>query len=192
MDAVKAYRQRRYRRLLARLDGDNRFDYGVPGMKWGVRKERLTTSEERGLRQYKSFESYIINDMLRNIGYDNMPDEYKQMVDDIDAALEKLDSYKGEIFRVLQIDDEVALAKFLDEHKTGNTVRYPSYTSFSKRSGYNDDANIYIRVPESRNGKDMDDCDNGEDEVLYGRDSSFVVESLDKSERGYTIVLSEV
>ncbi len=196
-EVVLKYLERRDARLNAR------FDYGIPGMKWGQHKAqdkegsgnggKTTLSEdERGsLLRYKSSESYKINHKLRNGGYESLSEEDKSFVDNIDSALEKLPKYDGELYRTLFFLSGADMKQFLSTHEPGDIVEYPAYTSFSKTNDYNDAAQVFIHISNSSNGRDMESVDNGENEVLYGRNSKFVVKSKTTKDGAVLIELEE-
>ena len=142
----------------------------------------LSVADKGYLKKYKSSESYIINAKLREPnGYDSLSKEEKELVDGIDAALKKLPHYEGTICRTLHLDPNEDLEKFLGEHRNGDVVKYPAFTSFSKNGLYDDKANVRLYVRKAKRGKDMASVDNGEQEVLYGRNSSFrIVDSVEK------------
>ena len=61
------------------------------------------TEEERGtLLRYKSFDSYTINEALRNV-YDisKLTDEQKHFVELLDSVLSKVPRYSGNLIRTV-------------------------------------------------------------------------------------------
>ena len=150
----------------------------------------MTDNEIGSLKRYKSSESYKINAKLRLHGYDNLAKVDKDFVDSLDSALKKLPRYKGNVYRTLLIDDPEELETFVVSHGVGEKVTYGAYSSFSKTPDYNDKANVRIYVRNSQKGRDMDIVDNGKNEVLYERNSVFVVSDVVK--RGETWHILEV
>ncbi len=160
------------------------------------------THEERGaLLRYKSSESYKINAKLRENGLDNLGEEDVAFVEQMDSALKKLPKYKGKIYRNLVFDgftgDEEGYNKFLSLHSPGSFVRYKAYTSASTdEQGYEVDGKyvVHMIVENSQNAHNLEGFgNNSESEVLYERNSIFIVKELKYDEKGVpTIYLEEV
>ncbi len=154
--------------------------YEVPAdmtyQEWrGLHKDKtpfLSYGEKRALNEYCSFESYQINEKLRK----RLPltDKEKRMVEKLNSALDKMDDYKGNVVRCLDIRNPAELEEFLEQHKEKEDVTYEAFTSASTKEGYNPDANIRIYI-ESGHGKDITSFNSGEKEVLYKSNSSFRV-----------------
>lgn len=143
--------------------------------KHGDAKQLITYPEKQALNQYLSFESYGLNEKLRNKAA--LTAAEKQMCSRLDAVLDKMDSYQGDVVRCLDIGNKADLEKFLQGHKIGDTVTYREYTSCSTAEEYNPQANVKI-YRESKNGKDITSLNPEEKEVLYKRNSKFVVENI--------------
>jgi len=167
-------------------------DYGVKGMKWGVRKERLSKKDLDALTRYKSSESYKINAKLRDGGYDALPDPDKAFVDQLDAALKKMPHYEGPIIRDLLIDDPEELSDFLSKHPQDGLSQYEAYSSFSKKPGYNPDANVHLVVQHSKNARDISNIGLNENEVIYERGARFHVSRIIQSGNQWYIMEEEV
>lgn len=132
----------------------------------------LSYGEKRALNQYCSFESYQVNEKLRK--HTPLTDQEKRMVDRLNSALDKMDDYKGNVVRCLDIRNPAELEAFLRQHQEEGDVTYEAFTSASIEEGYNPDANIRIYI-ESGHGKDITSFNSGEKEVLYKRNSTFRV-----------------
>lgn len=147
----------------------------------------LTDNERHALNQYMSFESYKLNEKLRNgIPLDSLE---KSMVESMDAALDKLNNYRGNVVRVLNIADEEKLKEFLQEHSAGRIVEYKEFISTSSMEGYNPDANVEIYI-QSTKGKNITALNPEECEVLYKRNSKFLVDRV-VSRDGKVYILME-
>ena len=146
----------------------------------------LTDMEIYAMMQYKGSRSYTINEVLRNEGYDKLDEENKKIVDNISSALEKLPIFKGTIYRNIDLkameeynyyDDK--LSKFIDEHRKGNIVTYPAFTSTSKsKNGYPLDSKCQANCEIiSKSGRDITYLQGiaAEEEVLYDRNKSFKI-----------------
>ncbi|MEG2213965.1 MAG: phage head morphogenesis protein, partial [Clostridiales bacterium] len=103
----------------------------------------------------------------------------------LDAALEKLPAYEGTVYRSITnmgIDDVDA---FIAKYAVGELVPAPAYTSTS--------TNVYDKsfpiqyVIQSHNGRDIRAYNANEQEILFKRDSVFLVQRVD----GHTIYLRE-
>ena len=79
--------------------------------------------------------------------------------------------------------------KFMEEHQVGNTVTYKEYLSSSNKEGYNPGSNIKIYI-NSSTGKNIMAYNPDESEVLYKRNSSFVVKEIIEQD-GVTYILME-
>lgn len=148
---------------------------------------QLDNDEQYAINQYISFDSYKINDKLR---YDRPLTAYdKKMIKDLDSALDRMNNYIGNVVRVLNIEDKDAMNKFMEEHQVGNTVTYKEYLSSSNKEGYNPGSNIKIYI-NSSTGKNIMAYNPDESEVLYKRNSSFVVKEIIEQD-GVTYILME-
>lgn len=132
----------------------------------------LSYGEKKALNQYLSFESYPVNEKLR----DGQPLSAKEqrMADKLNSALDKMDDYKGDVVRCLDIRDPDKLQVFLQEHQAEKEVTYRAFTSASTEEGYNPNANIRIYI-KSKSGKDISAFNPSEKEVLYKSNRSFMV-----------------
>lgn len=148
----------------------------------------LSYGEKRALNQYISFESYPVNEKLRK-GLPLSAQE-QRLVDMLNRALDKMDDYKGNVVRCLDIRDTERLRHFLQEHQVGREVVYPAFTSASMEEGYHPDANIRIYI-ESKRGKDITSFNSGEKEVLYKNNQSFIVRELVEDDGIFYILAEE-
>lgn len=149
----------------------------------------LSYSEKRALSQYCSFESYQINEKLRK--HLPLSEDEQRMVDKLNQALDKMDDYKGNVVRCVDIRDLTELKKFLQEHQKGKKVKYDAFTSASTEEGYNPDANILLYI-KSRNGKDITSFNSKEKEVLYKKDQSFIIKELIEKDGVFYIVVWQI
>lgn len=156
--------------------------------KHGDAKQLLTYTEKQALNQYMSFESYGLNEKLRNKAA--LTAAEKQMCSHLDAALDKMDSYQGDVVRCLDIGNKAVLGKFLQGHQIGDIVTYREYTSCSRAEDYNPEANIRI-YRESKNGKDITSLNPNEKEVLYKRNSKFRVTNIMEKDGVFYILEEE-
>ena len=135
--------------------------------------EALTKNEKQAIMKYKSSESYKINEKLYNNS--KLNDKEIELVRNLDKALNKMPDYEGDLVRDLYFADKRSLDEFVKSHKVGNIKKYRSYISTTKSDSYNDLANVKIYINNSKMGKDISSIGLDEEEVLYQRNSEFLV-----------------
>lgn len=196
-----ARQMEKYARLAAySLDEDNQKHYTERCEAWERTAEQLKSSsiakgtdsdildlthDEMGaIQSYKSFESYVINDALRNAGsIFDLDTDQKEFVSRLDSALSKIPTYQGDLLRAVDFSDwpdaEEKTEKFLKEYIPGKRIKVKQYWSAAKQSGYNDNAAIRIYIQNSKQGRDISHIGLDENEVLYERNTQFdVVEKI--------------
>lgn len=152
-------------------------------------KIELTDDEQYAINQYISSESYKINELLRESN--RFPEIYKKMIDDLDRALEKCHNYNGNIVRVLEISDNEKLNTFIKANEINKTITFKEYLSFSNKPNYNTNANVMIYTISSK-AKDLRKFNPEESEILYPRNSSFIVENVIKENNKFYILWREL
>lgn len=169
------------------LDEDNKQTYSdkVAELKTVAKESEddtmnLSLDDQRVILSYKSFESFTINDALRRMtSMDDLTQEQKKFVSDLDNALNKVPTYEGTLIRTVDFSDYQDAAdrelEFVSEFVPGKKIEIPQYWSTSKREGYNDDAKIKIYIEDSRKGRDISSIGLDESEVLYERKNKFTV-----------------
>lgn len=152
--------------------------------------EVLTNKEKQAIIQYKSSESYKINEKL----YNNieLSKKEKDFIYNLDKALEKMPSYEGDLVRDLYFANKNALNEFIRSYKVGSTIKSKAYMSTTKLDSYNDMANVRIYINNSKMGKDISSIGLDEEEVLYPRDSKFFVRSVRQLGILIEIILEEL
>lgn len=149
----------------------------------------LTPKEEHAINQYISSDSYKINEKLRNGTKLNKTE--KKLCDNLDSALKKAPRYTGNLTRSLQFYNDDDLNEFLDKHQVGKIVEYPAYTSTTYANRYNDTSNVEIHIMNSKNGADISMMNLEESEVLYRRNSKFIITRITKEENLWHIYMEE-
>lgn len=169
------------------LDADNKQTYSdkVAELKTVAKESEddtmnLSLDDQRVILSYKSFESFTINDAMRRMtSMDDLTQEQKKFVSDLDNALKKVPTYEGTLIRTVDFSDYQDAAdrelEFVSEFVPGKKIEIPQYWSTSKREGYNDDAKIRIYIEDSRKGRDISSIGLDENEVLYERKNKFTV-----------------
>lgn len=149
----------------------------------------LSNDEQYAINQYISSESYKINEILRNnLKLDNIQ---QNIVNHLDKALDKCKNYNGNIVRVLDITDKKELKKFIHMNKLNKPIMFNEYLSFSSKSNYNANANVVIYTV-SNKAKDLRKFNPDESEILYPRNSKFIVENIKKINGKYYLLWREI
>ena len=185
------------------VDEDNQdrermeIDSHSPGGYDETTETALTVDEEAAVLDYKSSGSYQINAALRD-GYPMDQSQYRT-VEALDTALEKLPVYQGLVYRRLGFDSiggQEAMDDFLAEHRAGEVLQYPAYTSSSNDpEGYLVEGELVVTmIIESQSGRNLDGYGNNfESEILFPRNSAFRVERVKIDGQGkYVIFMREV
>lgn len=141
----------------------------------GTTKEwnSLTKENKHAINSYVSSASYFINDILRN-GY-KLDDEQKEIVKNLDDALNKMHPYEGDLTRSVYFYDVQSFDNFLKEYEVGKILTIKQYLSTTKGDVYNPEAQVQLKILNSKNGINISAFNNSEDEVLYKRNSKFKV-----------------
>ncbi|HJC49104.1 MAG TPA: minor capsid protein [Candidatus Anaerostipes avistercoris] len=159
-------------------------------------KIQLTEDEKRALLEYKSFQSYKINELLRNNSdINSLPEEEKIFVRTLDSALSKIPKYQGNLLRTIDFSDwpnsQRKADGYANEFVLDETIIIDQYWSTSKGVGYNKNANVKIYIQNAKNGRDISSVGLDEKEVLYERKSQFVVISKVFQDGIWNILLEE-
>lgn len=149
----------------------------------------LTDDEQYAINQYISSESYKINEILRNNL--KLNNNQKNIIKHLDKALKKCNDYNGTIVRVLDIRNSKKLKEFIDMNKLNKPIMFNEYLSFSNKSNYNTNANVVIYTA-SNKAKDLRNFNSDESEILYPRNSRFIVENIKKVNGKYYLLWREI
>lgn len=152
-------------------------------------KIELSDNEQYAINQYISSESYKINEALRE--NKELSEKMKKIRNDLDNALAKCKNYEGNVVRVLEIKDKEKLDAFIKANKINEPITFKEYLSFSDKSNYNTDTNVIIYTV-SNKAKDLRSFNPEESEILYQRNSSFIVENVIKKDNKYYILWREL
>lgn len=150
----------------------------------------INKKDEKAIKDYMSFNAYIINEALRK----KLPLEKseKELIKNLDIALKKMPFYEGDVTRSLDFRSDKEAYEFAASYIIGKTVKYDGYTSTTKaKDWYNPEGQVQIYIKNSRKGRDISDYNRAELEVLYERGSSFVVKKIRKEKNKYFILLEE-
>lgn len=156
----------------------------------------LTEDERGALLRYKSFDSYMINEALRNVSdISKLTDEQRHFVELLDSALSKMPKYSGNLMRTINFSDMVDAEDRINEY-VNNFIKDKKYTvtqywSMSTEKGYDDNADISIYVQRAENACDIRAFGLNENEVIYKRQSTFKVLEKIKENNKWYILLEE-
>lgn len=156
-------------------------------MKKKYNEEKNYTKEEiQALNYYISPSSIKLNEKLRNKLELNKTE--KNVIKNLDSALNKTSNYEGNIVRVLQMENPY---DFVNNLKLNDTYNTNQYLSFSNKEEYNPNANIKIYISNSKYGKDLTKINKiGEKEILYQRNKEFKILNI-TSKNGIIYMLWE-
>ena len=149
-----------------------------------TKNDILTKKEEAALRQYISSDSYKINEKLRSGSILSRSEQ--EFVRNLDSALLKMPAYQGTVYRSIDNTLMKEETEFNRLHSVGNLVIYRQFTS-SGMVVY-DESFKYQFVVESKTGRNIVAYNQNEQEILFGRETRFVV----TDRKGDTIYMKEV
>lgn len=148
----------------------------------------LNNKEKNAINKYISSDFYKINEKLRNNG--KLSNTEKELTKNLDNMLDKMPKYTGLVSRSLELDSK-QLQKFLNIHKVGEPLEYKAYTSTTCGERYNKISNVELYI-KSKNGKDIRTHNPEEQEVIFKRNSKFIVKEIEKIKNTYHILLEEI
>lgn len=146
---------------------------------WYAKNVKLTEEEKGAIAEYSSSKAYTLNEKLRN--NINLNETEKELVTNIDNALNKLPNYNKTTYRQIGFDflGQKEYDSFINRHKNNKFINYIQYTSSSKN--YNDyevEDRLKVEITiEGKTGKDLRGLAGikEENEVLFGRDVWFEI-----------------
>lgn len=144
----------------------------------------LSHDEKGAITRYISPDSYTLNDKLRNGLI--LSELEKTWVKHLDKALEKTPKFEGTVQRSLEFLNEEAKQSFLSDYVIGNKVKSKQYLSSSFNKVYNEKGNVQMMIF-SKNGRDIRKLNPDEQEILFKRNTVFMV--LDVNEVGGCIYI---
>ena len=155
--------------------------------------------------RYKGGESYVINDILRKTdSLNDMDRNMRQLINELDESLKKIPYYEGALVRTVNFLDKVnsieMVKQFIDNFGIDDEVVFVSFTSMSKKDGYDTDAQVKIYIEHSTKSRDISrvmeevlNMRDEEQEVLYERNTVFKTIMKAQDDKGvWHIVLEEV
>ncbi len=157
----------------------------------------LNDQQLGAILKYKSFESYVINNLLRET--DNLLEltkEQQNYINALDEALKRVKKYNGTLIRCVDFstykNTEERVQSFMSDYTVGKTIKIKQYWSTSKEEGYLENPQIKIYIEDTKRERDISSIGLDENEVLYERNSEFKVISKVLVGTIWHIVLKEV
>ena len=144
----------------------------------------LTDDEESAIISYKSGDSYTLNGKLTARA--ELTEYQRKLRDNLDAALEKLPVYRGEIYRHYNFDDFggfEAMADFLNLFRKGMVANQRGYLSCSTVSNEDRTGGKYTvnMVIQSESGRRLTGFGrNTENEILLPRNTRLVPYQMER------------
>ena len=157
-----------------------------------MNKNELSINEEAAVIRYVSPDAYALNDKLHRGAESELTDIEKEWIRNLDAALEKLPSYKGNLNRSVTFLFEEDAKIFFDEFDVGKEYIPKQYLSTTKSGVYNEDAQVQIYIQNAKKGKDLGKFNDMENEVLYPYMTKFKVVSKERQDGKFFILLEEL
>ena len=151
---------------------------------------KLTDEEQYALNQYLSFESYGINEKLRN-GL-KLNEREKKMAASLDSALKKLPHYEGDLSRSLYFGNVSDVEECIKKFKVDDDISFEEFISTTCGNElYNPDGEIQIIIKNAKSGRNLTSINENEQEVLYERGSNFKVKKVTEQNGKYWILMEE-
>ena len=150
----------------------------------------LSYAESRALTNYVSSDSYIINDKLRR-GIE-LTNAEKKFCADLDNALKKMPTYEGNLSRSLFFYEQDDVEEFVEGFHVNELKKFNEYISTTKGLDlYNPEGQVQLYIQNSTKGHDLNAFNQSELEVLYERNSKFIVVSKIRNNDVWYILLEE-
>lgn len=129
-----------------------------------------------------------INQQLRD--KESLSKEDESVCKYLDTALDKISKYKGNLLRVISLDDE-QLKTFFNIHKVGENIVYDAYTSTTSSNTEQMKGNVCILFTNTKKGTDLRKFNPKQSEILYKRGSTFVVTKIEILNNRYFVFVKE-
>lgn len=166
-----SYREWEARKRAEKILQNAKNTYGT-GLTMSAGDGILSEKDVYALNQYKSSRiAYKLNAMLR--GEEQLTDEYRTIARNIDIALTKLPKYEGTVYRSIRSEEMVNAEEFWKEHTPGSVAKESSFVS-SSIEVYDETMDIQMII-QSKNGRDMREFNQLENEILFRRETMFYV-----------------
>lgn len=145
---------------------------------------KFTPDEQYAINKWAGSESYLINDSLRRgveIPSNHNGVDLQKVSENLSKAIKKAPVYEGTVYRSIDLSGE-DLTDFLNRYKEGAVVTEKPFTSAGVGQIYDDSWNIQLEI-DSHTARDTTELfRKSEKEVLFDKNSSFKVLSVDASD----------
>lgn len=145
---------------------------------------KLLDTEQHALNQYLSSDSYKINDKLRRM--EHLSEQELVFVQELDKALDRMPEYQGIVYRSVSDFGIEDVDAFIKAHVADEITIFNSYLSAAE-TVYDESFPIQY-VIQSKHGKDIRVYNQQEQEILFKRNSKFLITKV----KGNTIYMEEV
>lgn len=137
--------------------------------------KKLTDDEQYAMNSYISGAAYIWNDKLRR--GQRLTKAEKKAVTDMDAALRKMPTYQGKIYRSLSDFGISDAKKFVEKYIPGMPASFLEFLSCS--TDVYDESFPIQYIIQSKSGRDIRKFNFSEKEILFERNAMFTVTKVD-------------
>ena len=144
----------------------------------------LKDDDIQAINTYISSESYTINDILRNGG--QLSPEQLAFCEQLDKTLDKMPEFEGTVYRSITSDYIDDIEAFNRKYAVDECIIEPSFVSTSLEV-YDNTMDIQFII-KSKHGKDISSINENEKEILFKRNSKFIV----TDRQGNTIYMEEL
>ena len=147
---------------------------------------KMTDTDKGAINRYISSDAYTLNDALRR-GTPLSPQQ-QLLETQLDAALKKVPYYQGNIQRTLSTQMlPTSVTEFLNNYSANKAITFKAYSSFATNT-YDPNADNIMKIRNSRLGKDIRSFNPKEKEILYPRNSKFIVVNKSLTNDGKTVI----
>lgn len=134
----------------------------------------ISNEEQRALNRMVSGSSWVINDKLKRDM--DLTIEERTIMANLDKALQKMPIYQGEVNRDIDVMD---LESFLIDYELDKVIKFKQFLSTSTlKTKYNSKPNVIYKI-KSKTGRDIRKYNKGESEILFERNSKFLIQKIE-------------
>lgn len=135
----------------------------------------LSDEEQLAINRYISSDAYVLNDKLRH--QEDLSEAENSWVESLDRALDKMPEYQGIVYRSVSDFGIRDVDTFINSYVVGEQRVFSEYLSCSEEI-YDESFPIQFIIL-SVHGKDIRSYNGAEKEILFKRDSVFLVTKVD-------------
>lgn len=160
-----------------------------------LNKKLQTFNEKSAISKWLSSDFYVINQKMYN--NQKLTKEERELVKNLYRGLNKEPYYKAKddewIVRVLEVDED-AIESIISSHPLNKVYKSKVFESYSLKSGYNPDANVFFYVKGSKKARNMLEYNpiEREGEVLYQYGTKFITKDYYTKNGKYYFFMKEL